>query len=150
MPQSLSSILIHLVFSTKNRQPLINPDMERELYRYMATVFKNAGCPSLAIDGTEDHLHILFVLSRTKTVADVVEEIKTSSSRWIKEKGPIYRHFQWQTGYGAFSIGQSQVPSVKNYLKRQKEHHRKRSFQDEMRLLLAKYEVKYEEKYVWD
>lgn len=150
MPQSLSSILIHLVFSTKNRQPLIKPDIERELYRYMATVFKNAGCSSLAIDGTEDHLHILFVLSRTKTVAEVVEEIKTSTSRWIKEKGSIYRHFQWQTGYGAFSIGQSQVPSVKNYLKRQKEHHRKRSFQDEMRLLLAKYEVKYDEKYVWD
>ncbi len=150
MPQSLSSILIHLVFSTKNRQPLIKPDIERELFPYMATVFRNAGCPSLAIDGTEDHLHMLFVLSRTKSVADIVEQIKTSTSRWIKEKGPIYRHFHWQTGYGAFSIGQSQVPTVTNYIKRQKEHHRKRSFQDEMRLLLEKYDVKYDEKYVWD
>lgn len=150
MPQSLSSLLVHLVFSTKNREPLITSAVEIELHRYMATVFRNANCPSLAINGTEDHVHMVFNLSRTKTMADIVEEIKTSSSRWIKGKGPIYRHFHWQTGYGAFSIGQSQVEVVKNYIARQKAHHRKRSFQDEMRLLFEKYLVKYDEKYVWD
>lgn len=150
MPQSLSSLLVHLVFSTKNREPVITPAIELELHRFMATIFRSAGCPSLAINGTADHVHVLFNLSRTKTVADIVERVKTKSSQWVKDKGPIYRHFHWQGGYYAFSIGQSQVEVVKKYIARQKVHHRKRTFQDEMRLLFAKYLVKYDEKYVWD
>jgi putative transposase len=150
MPQSLSSILVHLVFSTKNRVAFIRPTIEGEMYPYLATTFRNAGCPTLAINGTEDHIHILFSLARTKSIADIVEEVKTASSRWIKSKGVIYRDFHWQAGYGAFSIGRSQVETVRRYINRQKEHHRRRSFQDEFRLLLTKYEVPFDEKYVWD
>ena len=91
-----------------------------------------------------------FALSRTKTISDVLKEIKGSSSRWIKPRSPELRDFQWQAGYGAFSIGRSQVELVKRYIARQKEHHRKQSFQDEFRALLKKYEVPYDEKYVWD
>ena len=147
MPQSLTSVLIHLVFSTNNRQPLITPTIEPELFPYIAAELRNMDCPSLAINGTTDHLHILFALSRTKTIANVVKEVKGSTSRWIK---PRSRLFQWQAGYGGFSIGRSQVEQVKRYIARQKEHHRKLSFQDEFRALLRKYEIPYDEKYVWD
>jgi|SRR5215471_17661534 len=107
MPQSLSSILIHLVFSTKNREPLLTPKLEVELHPYMAKIFRELKSPSLAIDGTVDHVHILFSLARVIAIADVVEEVKTSTSKWIKTKGRKFRHFQWQRGYGGFSIGQS-------------------------------------------
>lgn len=150
MSQSLTSILIHLVFSTKNRQPFITPSIEPELFKYLATEMRNMDCPSLAINGTADHLHILFALSRTKTIADVVKEVKGSSSRWIKHRSIEFRAFQWQAGYGGFSIGRSQSEQVTRYIARQKEHHRKMSFQDEFRTLLAKYEVPYDERYVWD
>lgn len=150
MPQSLSSVLIHLVFSTKNRQPFITPDIESELFKYLAVELHNMGCPSLAINGTSDHIHILFTLSRTMSIANVVKSIKGSSSRWIKPRSAELRGFEWQAGYGAFSIGRSQVVQVKRYIARQKVHHRKISFQDEFRALLQKYEVQYDEKYVWD
>jgi putative transposase len=105
MPQSLSSILIHLVFSTKNREPFIAPAIEPELHPYMAQIFRAMKSPSLAIDGTADHLHILFSLGRVISVADMVEEVKTESSEWIKTKGPEFRNFHWQAGYGESSIG---------------------------------------------
>ena len=107
MPQSLSSILIHLVFSTKNREPFITPAIEAELHPYMATILRDHDSPSLIIDGTADHIHALFALSRKVTIADLVEELKTSSSKWIKTKGRVFRNFHWQRGYGAFSVGQS-------------------------------------------
>lgn len=150
MPQSLSSVLIHLVFSTKNRQPLITPEIEPELFKYLAVELHNMGCPSLAINGTSDHIHILFTLSRTMSIANVIKSIKGSSSRWIKPRSAELRAFEWQAGYGAFSIGRPQVVQVKRYIARQKVHHRKFSFQDEFRVLLRKYEVQYDEKYVWD
>src|SRR2546426_3933458 len=108
MPQSLSSILVHLVFSTKNREPFITPAIEPELHPYLASIFRALKSPSLTIDGTADHIHILFALGRVITVADLVEEVKTDSSKWIKKKGSEFRNFYWQKGYGAFSIGQSQ------------------------------------------
>ena len=150
MPQSLSSILIHLIFSTKNRERFLTPDIDVELYRYMASVSKAMKSPALIINGTSDHVHTLFSLSRVVTVAELVEELKTESSRWIKTKGRKYRLFHWQSGYGAFSIGQSQVRTVKQYIKRQKEHHRRVTFQDEYRKFLKAYEVEYDERYVWD
>jgi putative transposase len=112
MPQSLSSILIHLIFSTKHREPFITPDIESELQPYMAAIFRALKSPALAINGTEDHVHTLFALSRVITIADLVEEVKTESSKWIKTKGPEFRNFHWQSGYGAFSISQSHVPAV--------------------------------------
>ncbi|MDQ3472613.1 MAG: IS200/IS605 family transposase [Acidobacteriota bacterium] len=150
MPQSLSAVLIHLVFSTKNREPLITPAIELELHPYMAGIFRNLKSPSLAIDGTADHLHILFSLSRTRALADVVEQVKTGSSKWIKTKGREFRNFHWQKGYGGFSIGQSGVQLLKQYIAGQKEHHKKTSFQNEFRQFLRSYEIEYDERYVWD
>ncbi len=150
MPQSLSSILIHLVFSTKNREPFITPAIEPELQPYIASILRALKSPSLAVDGTDDHVHILFSLGRTITVADVVEEFKTGSSKWIKTKGSEFNNFHWQKGYGAFSIGQSNVPELKPYIRSQKEHHRRVTFQDEYRKFLHRYGIEYDERYVWD
>ena len=150
MPQSLSSILIHLIFSTKNREPLLTPEIETELYPYLASIFNAMKSPALIINGTSDHLHTLFSLSRVVTIADIVEEVKTESSKWIKTKGREFRNFHWQSGYGAFSIGQSQAPTVKRYIARQKEHHRHVTFQDEYRKFLKAYDIEYDERYVWD
>src|SRR5688572_29005059 len=125
MSQSLSSILVHLVFSTKNREPFITPIIEAELHPYMVRIFRELKSPSLAIDGTSDHVHVLFSLARVITVADLVEELKTSTSKWIKTKGREFRAFQWQRGYGAFSIGQSNVEILKRYIRNQKAHHRR-------------------------
>ena len=141
MPQSLSSILIHLIFSTKNREPFLTPEIDAELYPYLASILKAMKSPALIINGTSDHLHTLFSLSRVVTIADLVEEIKTESSKWIKAKGQEFRSFHWQSGYGAFSIGQSQVTTVKRYIQRQKEHHRRVTFQDEYRKFLAAYDI---------
>ena len=150
MPQSLSSILIHLIFSTKNREPIITPEIEVELYPYMASIFKAIKSPALIINGTADHVHRLFSLSRVITIADLVEEVKTDSSKWIKTKSKQFKQFHWQNGYGAFSIGQWQVPAAKRYIGRQKEHHRRIDFQDEYRKFLKLYRVEYDERYVWD
>ncbi len=150
MPQSLSSILIHLVFSTKHREAILKPEIETELYPYLATVFRECKSPSLLINGTADHIHALFALHRTWAVADVVEEVKKRSSKWIKTKDAEFENFAWQAGYGAFSIGQSNVPVVKKYIANQKAHHQKRKFKDEFRGLLGKYEIEYDERYVWD
>lgn len=150
MPQSLSSILVHLVFSTKHREPYISPDIEPELHAYLAAVFRECHSPALTINGTENHVHALFALSRTITVAELVEEIKKRSSKWAKTKGGPQRNFQWQAGYGAFSIGQSNVEALKKYIAEQKEHHRRRTFEDEYKRFLEKYRVSYDERYVWD
>lgn len=137
MPQSLSSILVHLVFSTKLREPLITPPIETDLQKYMASIFRALNSPSLAIDGTEDHVHILFSLGRVIKIADLVEEVKTESSKWIKTKGREFKNFHWQRGYGAFSIGQSNIASLKRYILGQKKHHQRVTFQDEYRKFLA-------------
>lgn len=150
MPQSLSSILIHLVFSMTLREPFINCDIEPELHAYLSIVFRECNSPSLLIGGTTDHIHALFALHRTWTVADVVKEIKKSSSKWIKTKGGEFRGFQWQAGYGAFSIGASNITALKRYIATQKEHHRRQTFQDEYRVLLKRYGIDYDEQYVWD
>jgi REP element-mobilizing transposase RayT len=150
MPQSLSSILIHLIFSTKNREPFITPAIEAELHPYMASIFRALKSPSLTIDGTSDHVHILFSLGRIITVADLVEEVKTGSSKWIKTKGLEFRNFHWQKGYGAFSIGESNVAALKRYIGSQKQHHKRIAFQDEYRKFLKSYGLDYDERYVWD
>jgi putative transposase len=150
MPQSLSAILVHVIFSTKNREVWIHDRIESELHAYATTVLTNAGCPTLAVNGAADHLHVLFNLSRTTTIADVVEALKTSTSKWIKAKGPEFRGFHWQTGYAAFSVSQSNVEQVVQYIQQQKDRHAARSFQDELRALLKKHGVAFDELYVWD
>ncbi len=150
MPQSLASILVHLVYSTKERQPFLTADVEPELYAYQGAVFRELGCPALIINGTADHLHALFRLSRTVPICDLVEEVKKRSSKWLKTKGSALTAFQWQAGYGAFSIGESGVEATKRYIANQKEHHRHKTFQEEFRAFLARYRVEYDERYVWD
>lgn len=116
----------------------------------MAKIFRELKSPSLIIGGTSDHLHILFSLGRVIKVADLVEEVKTESSKWIKTKGREFRNFHWQRGYGAFSIGQSNVASLKRYIRRQKQHHQRVTFHEEYRKFLKAYRVDYDGRYVWD
>ena len=148
MPQSLSNILLHLVFSTKNRTPWLSPEIRGELYPYLAAVLRNNGCAPLQIGGVEDHVHILFVLPRTVTAAQVVEKTKTSSSKWAKGKG--VPEFAWQAGYGVFSVGPTEQEAVVKYIQGQEEHHRKQNFQDELRAMLKEAGVVFDERYVWD
>ncbi|MEP6743726.1 MAG: IS200/IS605 family transposase [bacterium] len=129
MPQSLSSVLIHLIFSTKNRESFITEVIEKELHPYLASIFKRLKSPSLSIGGNDDHLHVLFSLGRVIKIADLVEEVKTDSSKWIKTKGREFTSFHWQRGYGAFSIGQSQVSVLRRYIARQRVHHKRLTFQ---------------------
>jgi REP element-mobilizing transposase RayT len=149
MPQSLSRVLIHLVFSTKNREPSIAADVRPRLHGYIVGILEQIKCPSIQTGGVADHVHILFALNRTVTQADAVEEIKKGSSKWMKAEGREPK-FSWQAGYGAFSIGESQLDAVVSYIQNQKEHHRKMTFYEEYRKLLEKYNVPYDEKYVWD
>jgi putative transposase len=150
MPQSLANILLHVIFSTKNRAPWIPANIEPELHPYLASICRAHRCPSHGIGGAEDHIHIVCSLGRTVTVASLLEEIKSSSSKWIKTKGDRFTQFSWQAGYGAFSIGQSQLEAVKTYIAGQRGHHRQKTFQEEFRAFLAKYQVRYDERYVWD
>jgi putative transposase len=138
MAQSLSNVLLHVVFSTKQRRPWIDVAIEEELRKYIGGIRRELDCPSHRIGGTDDHIHIACSLSRTMTISKLVEEIKTASSKWIKTKGDQYGGFSWQNGYGAFSIGQSQLDDLKRYIANQREHHRRSSFQDEYRQLLAR------------
>jgi REP element-mobilizing transposase RayT len=147
MPQSLANILVHLVFSTKDRRPMIVDAAREQLHAYMLGVLSNLKCPSICLNSVRDHVHVCLNLHRTVAIADVVEELKTSTSKWMKQ---TERLFQWQAGYGAFSIGQSQVATVKKYIANQEKRHTRVSFQDEFRELLKRYELEYDEKYVWD
>ena len=151
MAQSLAKILLHLVFSTKERRPFLkNQPLRDELHRYLGGILTNLECQPLIIGGVEDHVHLLFAHSRTATVADVVKELKRGSTVWLKTKSPGLSGFAWQNGYGVFSIGQSQVENVRTYIAGQEEHHRKISFQEEFRRLLQRYEIAFDERYVWD
>lgn len=150
MPQSLASVLVHLVFSTKHREPWITEAIEPELHKYLSTIFRGCDSPALLVGGYNDHIHALFSLSRKWTIASIVEEVKTSSSKGIKTKGEEFRQFHWQSGYGAFSVSQSNVEQVRAYIANQKEHHTKQDFHHEYRFLLKKYQIEFDEQYVWD
>ena len=150
MPQSLARICIHLVFSTKHREPCIHDKIRPNLHSYMATLLINMNCPALIINSVADHVHILFDLGRTVSISEAVEDVKKSSSKWIKTQGPEFKGFAWQAGYGAFAVSESNVEAVLRYIENQAEHHRKISFQEEFRLFLTKHNLSYDEKYVWD
>ncbi len=138
------------MFSTKNREPWLDGKVASEIHPYLVGVLNNIGCPSLQVGGVADHVHLFFRLARTKTVAEVVEAVKTSSSKWIKTKGPEFGNFHWQSGYGAFSVSQSDSEAVVTYIQNQPEHHRMVTFQEEYRRFLDRYQVAYDERYVWD
>ncbi len=150
MPQSLSFLLIHVVFSTKNRALVLGRTIRPTLHAYLATVARNADCECYRVGGTDDHVHLAVRLSRTITVANLVEKLKTSSSKWIKTQSPELASFSWQRGYGAFSVGPANLDDLRRYIDNQEEHHRVRTFQEEYRSFLVKYGIEYEERYVWD
>jgi REP element-mobilizing transposase RayT len=150
MPQSLANILVHVIFSTKNRAPWLHEEIDHELFPYLASACMACDCPAHKIGGTDDHVHLVCSLSRTVAISGLVGDIKASSSKWLKTKGPRFADFTWQAGYGAFSIGQSQLITVKDYIASQREHHRRKTFQVEFRAFLKRYEVAYDERYVWD
>jgi putative transposase len=150
MAQSLSNVLLHIVFSMKNRREWIDIEIEDSLRKYIAGICRELNCRSHQIGASDDHIHIACSLARTITISNLVEEIKTGSSKWMKTNGDRYAEFGWQNGYGAFSIGQSQLEDLRRYIHNQREHHRKVSYQREFRELLKRYGVDFDERYVWD
>ena len=148
MGQSLSQLYVHLTFGTKGRKPYITVELEKELHAYIIGILRNMESPSLQINSVPDHIHILFRLSKNYALAKVVEEVKKSSSRWMKEKG--IKEFTWQIGYGAFSVSSSVVNRVERYIQRQKEHHQKASYKEEICDFMNKYDViEYDGNYFW-
>lgn len=151
MAQSLARLWTHLIFSTKERYPFLSdPTIRADMHGYLAKVLRTHDCPTLVVGGCDDHVHALFTLSRNHSIAQIVKEIKRTSSAWIKTVERRYSKFHWQAGYGAFSVSQSHIAQVQNYIMRQEQHHRRKTFQDEFRAFLKKYEIEYDERYVWD
>ena len=151
MAQSLAQITIHVIFSTKDRRPFLeNRLLREELHRYFGGILAQIDCQLLAAGGTDDHVHILCLLARTCTTADLVKELKRVSSIWLKTKDSNLHDFAWQSGYGIFSVSQSQIDVVRKYIDGQEEHHRKVSFQDEFRQFLERNYVAYDERYLWE
>lgn len=150
MPQSLSKVIVHIIFSTKDREPWLDADVRPRMHAYLATICRDLGGHAFRVGGVADHVHILATLPRTLSQADLVEAMKKTSSKWIKTLAPKYRGFYWQRGYGAFSVSPSQLDGVFEYVESQEEHHRTRSFQEEYREFLQKHGVEFDDRYVWD
>ena len=153
MPQSLANVVLHLVWSTKHREPLIADEIRERLHGYILGVLENLDCPSIETNSEPDPIHILCHLSRTITIAKLIEQAKTSTSVWLKTLGAPTAKFFWQGGYSAFSVSESQIEVVRRYIRNQQEHHRgakRMSFQDELRALLKKHRLPFDERYVWD
>lgn len=150
MGQSLAQNYIHIVFSTKHREALIHPPYEEELHSYIGGVCKALECPVLAVGGYTNHIHILCMLSKKLPLMTLVQKVKANSSKWMKTKNKNLSHFFWQDGYGAFSVNPRDVDAVINYIKNQHIHHKQKSFKEEYLAFLHKYNVDYNEQYVWD
>ena len=151
MRQSLSRVWLHIVFSTKDRQPFLRDDtLREEMSKMLGHEANKIDCPSGGAGGWDDHVHLLCGLSRTIAIAKLVEIVKRETSKWAKDRTPDWHDFYWQNGYGAFSVSQSLAGRVQTYIKRQREHHSGQMFQDEFRSLCDKHEVPFDERYVWD
>ena len=150
MGHTCTNLLVHLIFSTKQRAPYITTEIESDLHAYLGGIIREIGGVALAIDGTNDHVHILTRVPAKQSVADLVCLTKTNSSRWVHERWPERREFAWQTGYGAFSVSESGAGAVRDYISHQKEHHKKQSFQEEFRAFLRKNKIPFDERYLWD
>ena len=148
MAQSLSKVILHIIFSTKNRSPFLKKDIRSKTHAYIATIIRDMNSNAYRVGGTEDHIHIACSLPRTISQSDFVQKIKSCSSKWVKEHGN--NGFFWQKGFGIFSISISHLPVLLEYIDNQTEHHKKISFKDEFRKLLEKYNIEYDEKYIWE
>lgn len=150
MAHSIAQVYLHIVFSTKYRQKIITPEMEKLLYPYMGGIIKNLGGVPIEINGSDDHTHVLATLPRTLTIADYIEKFKGNSSKWIKTQNFDFRNFAWQNGYAAFSVNYKGVEVVGRYIRRQKIHHKKQDFKVELIGFLDEYGVEYDPAYLWD
>jgi REP element-mobilizing transposase RayT len=150
MAQSLSKVYIHITFSTKDRHHLIDEKIRESLFQYLGGVCKGLECNPVKVGGYTDHVHILCLLSRKIAQMNLLEELKKQSSKWIKTQGNAYSNFYWQDGYGVFSVNPTQIDVVVDYIKNQEEHHKTLSFQDELRAFLKKYNVEYDDRYIWN
>lgn len=150
MGQSLVRNIIHLVFSTKHRQPLIHQPIETELHAYLGGICNRLGCKIIIVGGYIDHIHILCMLSQKIALMKLVEEVKSHSSKWIKTKGVAYKNFYWQDGYGAFSVNPADMDRLIHYIANQHQHHKRKRFKNEYTSLLKKCKVEYDERYVWE
>lgn len=151
MPQSLAKVIVHIVYSTKNREPWLNEsELRKDLYAYCSSILSNADCPVIVMGGVEDHVHIMCLLSRKVAIMDMVKTSKTETSKWLKKKQGELEGFGWQAGYGIFSVSESKVNQVRRYITNQEEHHKRYSFQDEFRELCQRHGIDIDERYVWD
>jgi REP element-mobilizing transposase RayT len=150
MPQSLSLVIVHIIFSTKDRFPCLGPSVRSRLHAYLATVARDVGCEAYRVGGTADHVHLAVRLSRTVAIAALVEKLKTSSSKWLKTQRSELRRFGWQSGYGAFSVSPSELQALIAYIENQQEHHTIRTFQEEYLALLKQCGVPFDERWLWD
>jgi REP element-mobilizing transposase RayT len=149
MPHSLADLLVHVIFSTKDRRPVISDDLKARLIPYMGAIVKERGGTPHIINGAKDHIHLLASVPTGLSVAELMRFVKGSSSRWVHKEVPTSRNFAWQRGYAAFSVSRSRFQDVHQYIARQEEHHRKISFQEELVAFLKKHEVEYDERYIW-
>jgi len=151
MAQSLSKIYVHIIFSTKNRATFLKSDsLRKSLYAFMFGICRKLDSPAIIIGGISDHVHLICCLSRIRTISEVVRELKRASTKWIKNKYQGLKLFHWQNGYGSFSISPAHLKLVREYIEKQIEHHRGISFKEEFRKIVEKYNIKYDERYVWD
>ena len=150
MPQSIVKMFAHIVFSTKNREHFIHSDVEDGLFGYIHGIVENNNAKLIIANGTSDHIHLLVSLPKKIDIPELIGDIKRDSSVWIKKQDSQFSNFYWQRGYGAFSVGQLEIDVVKNYIAKQKEHHKNKDFKTEYRGFLKKYEVDFDEQYVWD
>ena len=150
MPQSLTRLYAHLVFSTKNRFPFFRGEIQNQVHAYLASAVRGVGSPYVVVGGVADHVHILFDLGKTNTPCSFVENLKRESSKFVKTLDAKYRRFYWQRGYGMFSVSPTLIEEAERYVRGQEEHHKKRTFQEEFRVLLKRYGIPFDERYVWD
>ncbi len=150
MPQSLSKVILHIIFSTKDRQPWLDTDVRPRMHAYLATVCRDLGAELVRVGGVRDHVHIVTTLPRTLSQAQFIEQIKKASSKWVKDLDAQYRGFFCQRGYGAFSVSPSQLDGMLQYVDAQQEHHRTRTFQEEYRALFRRHGIDFDERYIWD
>jgi REP element-mobilizing transposase RayT len=150
MPQSVASLHVHLVFSTREREPWISAELAPRLYEYIGAIVRAHNSRLIAAGGMPDHVHLLVSFGRELAVADAVRLVKSNSSKWLHESNPDLYQFAWQAGYGAFAVSYSHVERVRGYILRQEEHHRGRTYQEEFRALLRKHRIEYDERYIWD
>ena len=150
MAQSLSKVIVHFIFSTKDREPWLDGEVRPRMHAYLATICRDLGGEAFRVGGVADHVHVLTTLPRTLSQAELIEELKKSSSKWIKGLAPKFGQFYWQRGYGAFSVSPSHLEAVLQYVQSQQEHHRTRTFQEEFREFLHKHGLEFDERYVWD